>query len=319
MPLRNTSDGQPLRRPLRDRFIFAAYRGAAVVARRAPRFVPVAEIGGLACALAMPQRRAIVARHQRRVVGSGPMSPSGVRAATMAAFVSYARYWIDSFRVNDLSSAELIASLRVEGLEHLEAGMAAGKGVILGLPHIGSWDYAGAAFAALGYPMTVVVESSWDQALLDWFVERRRAMGLTVVPLGPGAASRLLRTLRSGGLVGLLCDRDLSKDGVPVSFFGEQTTLPSGPATLALRTGATLLPTGTFDEPAGMHRGVILPPLDTSRQGRLSDDVARVTAELAVQLESLIRRAPEQWHLFQPNWPSDPGSQIELEGQPSVR
>lgn len=279
--------------------------------------MPAVELGGLICAVVMPGRRAMVARHQQRIAATAPassgtaLSGSALRVATIKAFVSYARYWSDSFRANDLSPGQLTASLRLEGLEYLQAGMKAGKGVILALPHSGSWDYAGAALAALGYPMTVVVESAWDEALFAWFVERRLAMGLRVLPLGPGVASELLHTLRAGGLVGLVCDRDLSGGGVPVCFFGEQTTIPPGPATLALRTGATLLPTGVFDEAGGICRGVMLAPLDVSRRGTLRQDVARVTAEMATQLELLIRRAPEQWHLFQPNWPSDPGYRID--------
>ncbi len=235
------------------------------------------------------------------------MSNHELRVATITAFVSYARYWSESFRVSDLSAAELADRFCLDGLEYLDAGIAAGKGVILGLAHIGSWDHAGSALAAVGYPMTVVVEAPRDKVLFDWFVERRRAMGLNVVGLGRGAASEVLQVLRSGGLVGLVCDRDLAGTGVPVELFGEVTKVPAGPATLALRSGAMLLPTGVYDEPNGVHRGVFLPPLDTERRGRLADDVTRITTALATQMEGIIRRAPEQWHLFQPNWPSDPG------------
>jgi KDO2-lipid IV(A) lauroyltransferase len=90
-----------------------------------------------------------------------------------------------------------------------------------------------------------------------------------------------------------------------VDFFGERTTLPGGPATLALRTGAPLLPTAVYFDGPDHRRSVVLPPVDTSRQGRLREDVQRVTQDLAHALEDLIRRAPEQWHLLQPNWPSD--------------
>jgi KDO2-lipid IV(A) lauroyltransferase len=90
-----------------------------------------------------------------------------------------------------------------------------------------------------------------------------------------------------------------------VEFFGERTTLPGGPATLALRTGAPIVPTAIyFDGPSSRH-AVLLPALDTRRQGKLRDDVQRVTQDLATALEILIRKAPEQWHLLQPNWPSD--------------
>ncbi|MEC8920864.1 MAG: hypothetical protein VYD63_07655, partial [Actinomycetota bacterium] len=87
-------------------------------------------------------------------------------------------------------------------------------------------------------------------------------------------------------------------------FFGEQTTLPAGPATLALRTGAALLPIAVYDRPDGCH-GVVRPAVPAERQGRFRDDVTRVTQHLASEMEVLIARAPEQWHLLQPNWPSD--------------
>jgi KDO2-lipid IV(A) lauroyltransferase len=115
----------------------------------------------------------------------------------------------------------------------------------------------------------------------------------------------VLRVLRQGGVVGLVADRDLEGNGVEVEFFGEKTTLPGGPATLALRTGAVLLPAAVYFEGRDHHRGLVLPAIDTSRSGDLRADVARVTQDLARALESLIRRAPEQWHLMQPNWPSD--------------
>ena len=105
--------------------------------------------------------------------------------------------------------------------------------------------------------------------------------------------------------MGLLCDRDIVGNGIEVEFFGETTTLPGGPATLALRTGAALLPTAVYSGPGSSHTAVILPPVPIQRTGSLRADVTRVTQDLAHDLETLIRRAPDQWYLFQPNWPSD--------------
>jgi KDO2-lipid IV(A) lauroyltransferase len=104
--------------------------------------------------------------------------------------------------------------------------------------------------------------------------------------------------------IALLCDRDINRTGVEVKFFGETTTLPSGPAVLALRTGAPLLPTAIYDR-GRMHHGVVRPPIPVERQGTFRADVARITQAVACELESLIRAAPEQWHMMQPNWPSD--------------
>ena len=124
------------------------------------------------------------------------------------------------------------------------------------------------------------------------------------MPLGPGAAGEVLRALRDGHVVCLLSDRDIVGDGVEVDFFGERTTIPAGPATLGLRTRAPLLPVGVYFEGTG-NKGVVLPPVPAERRGRLRADVGRVTADVAERLEDLIRAAPEQWHLQQPNWPSD--------------
>jgi KDO2-lipid IV(A) lauroyltransferase len=153
--------------------------------------------------------------------------------------------------------------------------------------------------------VTAVVERLEPTDLFDWFVGLRQSFGFEIVALGPEAGTATVRALKANHVLALLCDRDLTGTGPEVEFFGERTTLPAGPATLALRTGAPILPTAIyFDGPRSRH-AVVLPALDTTRQGKLRDDVQRVTQDLAAALEALIRKAPEQWHLLQPNWPSD--------------
>ena len=194
--------------------------------------------------------------------------------------------------------------MSIEGLGHVENAAARGKGVIMGLPHLGNWDWGGAWFASIGYPATVVVETLDPPELFEWFCRWRREMGLTIVPDGPEAGQAIMRTLRANGMVGLICERDLARTGTEVDFFGERTTFPSGPAVLAIRTGAALLPGAVYFEGGG-HHGVVRPEIQTDRRGSLREDVARITQALAHDFEALIRRAPEQWHLMQPNWPSD--------------
>ena len=138
--------------------------------------------------------------------------------------------------------------------------------------------------------------------------EERRGSSLAVIPSPLRATpwgTATAKALKANHTLALLCDRDLTGTGPEVEFFGERTTLPGGPATLALRTGAPLLPTAIYFDGPEMRRSVVLPRLDTTRHGKLRDDVQRVTQDLAHALEDLIRRAPEQWHLLQPNWPSD--------------
>ncbi|HEX9546767.1 MAG TPA: hypothetical protein VF942_05485, partial [Acidimicrobiales bacterium] len=117
----------------------------------------------------------------------------------------------------------------------------------------------------------------------------------------------VIRALKAGHVVCLLCDRNVSDGGgLEVEFFGEKTTLPGGPATLAMRTGAPLLPAAVyFTDRRGGHLGLVRPPISANRTGSFRTDVQRITQALACELEQLIRREPTQWHLLQPNWPSD--------------
>ncbi len=222
------------------------------------------------------------------------------------AFHSYARHWAEMFRLPaEVRRGQIDPHFSIEGVEEIEKALEGGKGAILALPHLGGWEWGAAWMAGRGYRMVAVVETVEPPELFEWFMRQREAYGLEIAPLGPGVSTTLLRALGENRLLCLVSDRDLTGDGVEIEFFGERTTLPGGPATLALRTGATLLPAAVYFAPGRDHAAVIRPPVATHRTGRLKDDVARITQDLAHEFEQLIRAAPEQWHLLQPNWPSD--------------
>ena len=279
-----------------------AYRAAAR-AREQPggAVVPVVgTVGGIAAGYLLPGRRRMVVRHQRRVRGRAG------RRAVDDVFASYGRYWLELFHLPaDARRGEVAANFSVEGYERITDALDAGRGVILALPHLGGWEWAAAWMAEQGHELLAVVEALEPPELLEWFAEQRAAMGLEVVPLGPGVSTALLRALRDNRIVCLLCDRDLPGDGVEVEFFGERTTIPAGPALLALRTGAALLPTAVYFGPGRSHRAVVGEAVPVARAADLRGDIDRISQDLAGRLEALITAAPEQWHLLQPNWPSD--------------
>jgi lauroyl/myristoyl acyltransferase len=282
-----------------------AFKSAAFVARTAPERMSLALAEGLAGVLAhrSPSRRRLVERNLRRA--DPGLNGHELDRAVQQLFRSYARYWVESFRLPALSPEEIAAGFVAEGYEHIEAARAAGTGAIMVLPHLGGWEWAAFWLTRIkGIPVTAVVERLDPPELFDWFVELRRSFGMDIVPLGPEAGRATIRALKDNALLALLCDRDLHGDGQEVEFFGERTTLPAGPATLALRTGAPIHPTAIYFDGA-VRRGVVRPALDTARRGTLREDVARITQDVAHALEDLIRAAPEQWHLLQPNWPSD--------------
>ncbi len=292
-----------------DALTTGGYRLGALAARLTPGFVAAGLSApfGAGASFASPERRAMIERQLQRV--DPTLRGLRLRRASQAAFDFYARYWIESFRLPTLSRHTVDRGFRADGYDQIVEALERGQGAVLALPHLGGWEWAGRWIADQGHPITVVVERIDPPELFDWFVELRSQLGMNVVALGPKAAGEVIGAIGRNEIVCLLCDRDLQRTGPEVEFFGERTTLPAGPAMVALRTGAPVFPTAVYytDRYEG-HLGWVRPPLVAERLGkRLRDDVVRITQDLAHELEILIRRAPQQWHMFQPNWPSDPG------------
>jgi KDO2-lipid IV(A) lauroyltransferase len=293
---------------------YLTYRGLAASMGHVPEPLARVVVGGVTRAMSWGGGTALAMneRHMRRVLafeceeGILP-DPALVRRWSRRSFVEYGRYWIDGARLPYAGTAEIRKRwiLGPGSEENLRAARASGRGMVMALPHVGSWEWGGAWLALEGMPMTAVMERIEPARLFEWFVGQRRQMGLTAVPLGEGSSATVLKALRAKELVGLVSDRDLVGNGVAVDFFGERTTLPAGAATLALRTDAVLLPVTVYSGPGNWHTGVVHRPLDTTRRASLRSDVQRLTQELATVFEEDILEHPEQWHLYQPNWPSD--------------
>jgi KDO2-lipid IV(A) lauroyltransferase len=287
-----------------------AYRSAYAIAQVLPGSVVDVLAPGVAglAAFRPGDQRAMVERHQRRV--DPGLNGAELQRRVREVFRSYGRYYGESFRLPTIAADELDRGLTRDGFEHVEESLARGVGPMLVLPHLGSWEWCAYWLTRVRkIPVTAIVERLEPPALFDWFVEFRERIGMEIVPLGPDAGRAIVKAIKQAHVIALLCDRDIGGGGSEVTFFGETTTLPSGPAVLALRTGAPLIPTGVYDQGGGRHHAVIRPPIPVERRGSFRDDVARITQAMAGELEGLIRRRPEQWHLLQPNWPSDrPGA-----------
>jgi phosphatidylinositol dimannoside acyltransferase len=274
--------------------------------RRLPEPVAYAlgRAGGRAFYQLDARRRQALRANLRHVLGPAP-SPAALEAVVRRGFATYGRYWVEAFRLEDLEPAELRRRLRLEGRGHLDAAVAAGRGTIFASPHLGNWDAGGAWLAASGYPATAVVERLRPAELYDRFAAYRRALGLELLPLDDGSETLrgTMRALRDGRVVCLVCDRDLTGGGVPVRMFGATTTMPGGPASLALKTGAALLPCAVYqDRRRGHWRAVIRPPLRQDPSGDPRADVLALTQRLADEFEAMIARAPDQWHVLSHYW-----------------
>lgn len=288
---------------------YVAYRIASGLfgALPEPAVRRLAALAGRLWYLASPGRRALVARHMRRVAGHDP-SATRVDEMTKLAFRSYARYWAEVFWIRPRRKDEVVAHSFVANSELFQQSVASGRGVILALPHMGNWEIAGANAEHLGGPVLAAAEALSNPKIVEWFIEARAGMGIEVVLAGRGhrSTAALARRLREGGVIALLADRDITGRGIEVEFFGERTTVPAGPAALALRTDAIVLPIGCyFNEGRRGHHYVIGDPVEFDRSLEGDAAVADAAQRIATVLEGYIRERPWDWHCFVPNWPSD--------------
>lgn len=249
------------------------------------------------------KRLRMAERHMGRVLGSG----LDIRAAAREVFASYGRYWAELFWLRPDRLEMVGQHVTLEGGEHLTAAREAGRGMILAVPHLGNWDIGARVLIERNIPVTVVAEALANHRVRDWFTATRRMLGMNVLLAGEGShlALALARQLRKGGAIALMSDRDLTRKGPEVRFFGEPTTLPAGPALLAELTGAPILPAAVYFRPRRGHRVVFRPPLEAIRSGGRTERRQMLTQQLAGVMEAFVREAPTQWHLLQPNWPSD--------------
>ncbi|MCG7526141.1 phosphatidylinositol mannoside acyltransferase [Streptomyces sp. OfavH-34-F] len=228
-------------------------------------------------------------------------------ALSRAGMRSYMRYWMESFRLPTWSPERIKASIDVTDAHRLTDGLASGRGVILALPHLGNWDLAGAWVTTdLKVPFTTVAERLKPESLYDRFVAYREGLGMEVLPHNGGAAfGTLARRLRSGGLVCLVADRDLSASGVEVSFFGDTARMPAGPALLAQQTGALLLPVTLAYDDTPVMKARVHPPVEVPESGDRAERTARMTQALADAFALGIAEHPEDWHMLQRLWLAD--------------
>ncbi len=246
----------------------------------------------------------------RRVVGP-ELGAAELDALTRRALRSYARYFREIFWMPTVPLDVVAKRTRVTGADNVLAARDQGRGVVCALPHMGNWDAAAVSYlTAFGPPMAVVAERLRPERLYQRFQSYRESLGMVVVPLTGGdrpPASRLAETLRGGGTVCLLCERDLGGSGVQVTFFGEPITVPPGPALLAIQTGAALVPTIAGyegdDWTITFFPEVIVNGPEAPK--RLRDKVTEAMQEVVNQFAAGISDAPQDWHMMQRLWHED--------------
>ena len=216
------------------------------------------------------------------------------------AMRSYMRYWCDTFRFPDWSPERVRETVSVTNEHLLLDAISAKTGVIVTLPHAGNWDHAGAYFCGKGIDLVTVAEHLKPEKLFLKFLSYRQAMGMEVLPLDGRVLGTLERRLRQGALVALVADRDLSRSGIAVTFFGAPSRMPPGPAILALNTDAPLITAFVSYTETGIHIDFNEVSLPTS--GSDEEKISHIVQDMAQQFEVGIAAHPEDWHMLQRIW-----------------
>ena len=247
-------------------------------------------------------RRRMAQRHMSRVLNTG----EDVAKLSGSVMESYGRYYAEALWVRPHRVDRLLENTEVVGLAKVLDARDRGQGMIFALPHMGNWEAAAPIAVSRGIPVVAVAEDLPNKRITGWFTAMRGEFGIEIV-LATGRLEvmrQLEKGLAANKAIALLSDRDIGGKGVEVDFFGEKTTLPPGPAALAVKTGAPLFPVAAYFKGEG-HRVVIEPAIPIPDEESRGEKVKAMTQTLAYELQKLIEQAPDQWHLVVPNWPSD--------------
>lgn len=286
---------------MKDRLSYLAYAAGWRLVRILPAPWAYGLFGVIARIAAKRDGRSVKRLRSNLAVVTGADSETpAMRVLTERAMASYLRYWCDAFRLPDWSRERILSHVRVIGEHHLVDATRDGRGAVVSLPHSGNWDHAGAWATVRGWQVVTVAEVLKPKRLFERFLDYRRRLGFEVHPFGsPEIFGILTRRLREGAVVALVSDRDLSRSGVPVTFFGRSTRMPKGPAALSLATGCDLVPAHVgYDE-----RGIVITfyaPVATPLTGDAA--IADLTQKCADSFAQGIATRPEDWHMLQRIW-----------------
>jgi lauroyl/myristoyl acyltransferase len=294
-PPRTAAPAAPRGASRRPQLLGASYSVGARVLRAVPaglRYAAASPGGAAWFWISRAQRRAALENYAA-VLDREQGDPEVARVARLA-FQNYGRMLTDFVLLGDLGKEEVLDRVTIQGLELLDQGLARGRGVVLALPHMGSWDHAAAFGAALRYPVVAVAErfpGSLDEAV----VRNRNRFGLEVITIGRSAVRHVRQALSDNKAVALVCDLEQGP-GVEVRFFGRRAIVPGGPAAFALKAGAPVLLVHSYGTGPGRYHIVV----ESAPEWPAGETSARAMQSIVTRFESYIRARPDQWYAFRP-------------------
>jgi KDO2-lipid IV(A) lauroyltransferase len=275
---------------------------------------PIARVGFLAGYYLWPAKRQIIKRNAAHVLGL-PVWHGDVAGLARGIYGTYSRFAIEVMRLPGLPADEPERLMIREGEHHdrflalCRACAQEGRGIIAVSGHIGSIEVFAGAYANEGLPTYGLADDSAFPELFELLNASRARWGVTIIPWK--RLRDIFRVMRRPAILGMVVDWGYRPDDLPVKLFGAWTTLPAGPATLAARTKAFIVPVVARRTDDGRYTPVMYDPIEVSDTSPAALAVA--TQHIAAALEDMVAEAPDQWYTFKPMWPETEPEAAELE------
>ena len=274
---------------------------------------PLAAVSGRVAFSLMPRRRRVAFENFGQVLGL-PVDDPRVKRTARHAFGNYFKMFADFMLMDTLKPEDIRRMVRPHGQERIDRILAEGKGAVVVTAHVSNWDILAAASASYGYPISAVTNELPSGGLNELVIASRERIGMKMIRLGAGSLRQILKALARNELVALASDLYSGDRGVRVPFFNRPAVFPAGPAAIALKTGAPILPVWIRRQPDNLYVAEIEEPIEVSRTGELARDIQLTTERIVEFFERIIRREPDQWLVFLPVWRLEPA--VQTPGQP---
>lgn len=271
--------------------------------------LPLALSYRMACGLAdihynmsHKDREAVI--NNLKVVLGGAYDEARLAATAREVFRNFAKYLVDFFRFSKIGPNYIKENVKMEGLENIDTALSKGKGVIVLSAHIGNWELGGAALSLSGYPIAAVTLTHQNKKINDFFTRQRMLGGVRPIEIGLSLRS-CYSVLKNNGLLALLGDRDFSKNGIRIEFFGQSALIPKGPAALSYRMGSAIVPTFLIRDPDDSFKLIMEEPIFPNPGEPEEEAIVNLTRRYLAAIESCIRRYPAEWCVFREIWGED--------------
>ena len=252
-----------------------------------------------------PGPKRAIDRNLSRILGQ-PVDSRRVRQTRKQMIYNLAYYWVDLFRFSQLPFEKLQKLVgEVTGLEHLEAAVDRGQGVLLLTAHMGNWELGGLLLKGLDLPVSVVYVPDQSPAAEEFRAFLRKLIGVGEIPINPRSqfsSLPILHALNEGRVVAMQGDRDFNDQDKRFDFFGAPAPFPIGPMTLTRMTGAALIPAFVTYDSKHCFDITFGEPIEVGQEGSREKDATAAAQRWVEVVEGAVRRWPDQWYTFFDFW-----------------